>query len=69
MKVEIKFLRGGNDFGRPMLFGQLYNVTEERVILDGAISQLLQAVKSKNLDLVNSKEILETMVLTYGFAS
>jgi len=69
MKVEIKFLRGANDYGRPMLFGQLYSLIEEKIILDGPISQLLQTVKAKNLDLVNSKEVLETMVLTYGFAS
>jgi len=69
MKVEIKFLRGANDYGRPMLFGQLFNLNEEKIILDGPISQLLQVVKAKDLDLVNSKEVLETMVLTYGFAS
>jgi hypothetical protein len=69
MKVEIKFLRGTNQFGRPVLFGQLHTSEDDRLIFDGSLVQILQLINAKEYELTNAKETLETIVLVHGFAS
>ena len=68
-QVEIRYMRGANNFGRPMVYCQLYSLADERMLLDGPISQALQYITAKNLDLVNSKKILDELVISFGFAS
>ena len=67
MKVEIKFLRCEHQFGRAIMYGQLFNQETEQLILAGSIAQILQLVNDKKLEIVNAQSILDTLVRLNGF--
>lgn len=68
-KVEIKFMCGKQQFGRAILFGQLYNIDQKQKLLVGSLAQILLYVRANSLDLVNAQEILNYVVIDNGFAS
>jgi len=67
--VEIRHIRGEHQFGRAIMFGQLYSTLEEKVIMNGSLAQILQFVKNNKLNITNAQYVLTDVVLTSGFAS
>ena len=68
--VEIRYIRGEYQFGRAILFGQLYSPSEDKVIiLHASLAQIIQFIGANKLILINAQEILKTVILENGFAS
>jgi hypothetical protein len=69
-EVQIRYLKGEYQFGRAILFGQLYSTFEDKVIImHGSLAQLLLFVKEHKLVVTNAQDILTTVIIENGFAS
>jgi len=67
MKVDIKFMRCEHQFGRAIMYGQLFQENNEKPIFVGSLAQIMQTVLDHNLELTNAQSILDTMVRINGF--
>lgn len=67
--VEIRYMRGTLQFGRHILFGQLYSLVDNMLILDSSLAMLLKYISEHDLVLVNSQELLTYVVITNGLGS
>lgn len=65
--VEIRYVRGEHQFGRAIMFGQLFN--GDKKIMDGSLAQILAYAHTNKLEISNAQAILKTVVLDNGFAS
>jgi hypothetical protein len=65
--VEIRYVRGEHQFGRAIMFGQLYNC--DKKIMDGSLAQILQYAHTNKLEIINAHAVLKMVVLDNGFAS
>jgi hypothetical protein len=67
--VEIRHIRGQHEFGRAIMYGQLYRPLDDKLILQGSLAQILQYVKTNKLEITNAQAVLTMVVLDSGFAS
>ena len=74
MKVDIRYIQGRHEFGRAILYADLFNTETNEVINIGtnskpSLAQILQFVKHRQLEIVNSQEVLWKVILENGFAT
>jgi len=67
MKVDIRFMRCEHQFGRAVMYAQLFNKETDALVFAGSLAQILQLVFDKKLEIVNSQFILDSMVRLNGF--
>jgi hypothetical protein len=68
-KIEIRYIRGEHQFGRAIMFGQLYDVDKEKNIMDGSLAQIIAYATTNKMVIANAQAVLKTVVLDNGFAS
>jgi hypothetical protein len=72
LKANIKYIRmvwAGD--GRKVVVGQIRDAEDNDIMImpEASLPALLTYANNKQLEIVNAQEILNTIVLTYAFAS
>jgi hypothetical protein len=69
-QVLIRYMKGEYQFGRAILFAQLFSPIEDKVIImHASLAQILMFVKEHKLVVTNAQDVLTTVIIENGFAS
>ena len=69
MKAEIRYLRVAHMFGRSLMYGQLYQLSGEKMVEDSTLASILQYAYDEQIEIVNAHDVLDEVVRVHGFAS